>query len=433
MKWITYISALAALVFIVPAEGRTLSFNSALSGSSETRRQGTIDLGIDVLAQRDFDILAGKRVGLLTHPAGVNKRGVSTVEILHRSPRVNLVALFGPEHGIYGDEKADVKIPDRVDRRTGLPVFSLYGDTRKPTPQMLDLIDVLVIDLQDIGTRSYTFISCMRLAVQACFEENKEVVILDRPNPLGGLKVCGPMHEQRWFSYVGAFQVPYVHGMTIGELARMLKEMPGALGVPEAVRRKGQITIVPMRGWQRRMLWPQTGLAWVPTSPAIPDFSAVLGYPMTGLGCQLGAFRHGYGTDFPFRLLTFPGRPAAEIKRALDQARIPGLSFQVLNYRMPNGQTGTGVYIVVDDFQRLRPTELNWHLMRLAARWSQENPFAAATPAQADLFNKHVGSTAWWQELTTRGANVDVEAFVRRNMAESRQFQDFSRRFWIYQ
>jgi len=242
-----------------------------------------IMLGIDVLEANRFEQVAGKRVGLLTHPAGVNRRGVSTVDVLRRAPQVNLVALFGPEHGIYGDEKANVPVDDKIDPRTGLPVYSLYGKYRTPTPKMLSGLDALVIDLQDIGTRSYTYVSCMRLAMQACFEQGVEVIVLDRPNPLGGLKIDGPPLDAKWKSYVGAFRVPYVHGLTIGELARMCKYGPGVMDIDEATRQAGKLTVVPMRGWNRTMRWPETGLKWIPTSPMIPDSAAAAGYPMVGL------------------------------------------------------------------------------------------------------------------------------------------------------
>jgi len=415
--------------FLAPWTGLLLLLSS---GSLVVEARESIYLGIDHLERRGFSILAGKRVGLLTHPAGVNRREESTIDVLRRASEVNLVALFGPEHGIYGDEKASVPIDDRIDERTGLPVYSLYGRYRKPTPGMLKGIDVLVIDLQDLGVRSYTFVSAMRLAVQACFENGVEVVVLDRPNPMGGLKVCGPMHEERWLSYVGAYLVPYVHGLTIGELARMLKDVPGWLGVSEEVRRQGRLTVVPMVGWRRDMLWPDTGLTWVPTSPAIPDVSAAMGYSMTGLGAQLGGFRHGYGTDFPFRLLTYPGMGSHEIKRALENRGIPGLSYKVIRYRRPDGRADTGVYIRIEDWEALRPTQLSFHMMQLAATWGPGNPFRDATEAEADLFNKHVGSTFWWQQLLRHGSAVDVAAFLERNIQESRRFQLWSRPYWIY-
>ena len=390
-----------------------------------------IKLGIDVLEERGFDLLQGKRVGLLTHPAGVNRLGVSSIDVLRRAQGVNLVALFGPEHGIYGNEKADVPVDDKIDRRTGLPVFSLYGKFRRPTPQMLNRIDVLVIDLQDIGTRSYTYVSCMRYAMEACFEAGKTVVVLDRPNPLGGLKVDGPPLDERWRSYVGAFPTPYVHGLTIGELARLAKGSPGVMEISDEVRERGELVVVPMQNWRRSMLWTDTGRKWVPTSPAIPDLSAVLGYPITGLGAQLGSFTHGYGTAFPFRLLRYPGIEPEFLAKKLTQRRIPGLAFRVLRFQ-ERGREIAGVYIVVTHWESLRPTELSFHLMQLACELSASNPFATARQSHQDLFNKHVGSTAWWESLSRKGAEVDVGSFVSGWASEARNWQRTSQVFCLY-
>lgn len=390
-----------------------------------------IMLGIDTLEAQNFRVLAGKRVGLLTHPAGVNRNGISTIKVLRRSPEVNLVALFGPEHGIYGDEKANVPVANRVDPRTGLPVYSLYGKYRKPTPEMLAGIDVLVIDLQDIGVRSYTYVSSMQYALEACFEEGKEVVVLDRPNPLGGRKVGGPPIDPQWRSYVGSFPVPYVHGLTIGELARMALDEEGILDLSPQQRRNAKLTVVPMRGWNRDMLWPDTGLKWVPTSPAIPDLSAVLGYPMTGLGTQLGSFTHGYGTIFPFRLLQYSGKTPEEIARTFNARKLPGVEFRVLRFT-ERGEPRRGVYVVVTDWDALRPTRLSFHMMQLSCAWSHGNPFAAADENAQSLFNKHVGSTDWWNALVRDGAEVNLDAFFRRWDRAARAFQQKSRQWQLY-
>jgi len=409
------------------------SLQAQTSQTEKPRIVRSIFLGIDNLTQRDFDILEGKRVGLLTHPAGVNRQGESTIEVLRRAPNVNLVALFGPEHGIYGNEKADVPVLDKIDENTGLPVYSLYGKYRSPTPEMLSQIDTMVVDLQGLGVRSYTYISCMKLAMEACFKAGKEFIVLDRPNPLGGLKVDGPMMETRWMSYVGDYRMPYVHGLTIGELARMLKEVPGWLEVPIETRLRGDLKVVPMKGWKRSMLWPQTGLRWVPTSPAIPDLSAVLGYPMTGLGAQLGGFKHGYGTPYPFRLLSYPGMSPGTLMGHLESLKIPGLSYELKRYRLPNRNFGMGVYVLVEDYSVLRPTQLSFEMMKLAAQWSRQNPFAAASENQMILFNKHVGSTEWWQAISTEGGRVDLPYFLKKFERESATFQEFSERYWIYQ
>lgn len=394
---------------------------------------GRVFLGIDVLKQDNFQPLRGKRVGLLTHPAGVDKNGVSTIEILRRSAKVNLVALFGPEHGIYGNEKANQPVEDRVDSRTGLPVYSLYGKYRKPTGKMLQGLDALVIDLQDLGVRSYTYISAMRLAMEACFQNRIEVVVLDRPNPLGGRKVDGPLMEPGWRSYVGDYRIPYVYGLTIGELALMAKGVPGWLEVEKTALEKGRLTVIPMRGWNRDMLWTDTGLRWVPTSPAIPDLSAALGYSMTGLGAQIGGFRHGYGTQYPFRLLTYPGKRPEEIVLALRRKNISGLDYKVVDFRTSGGGKGRGVYLMVDDWSRLRPTEISFHMMQLASQWSLTNPFSAASKSEARLFNKHVGSTEWWNALTRDGARVDVAKFLHKWRTQSQVFQSMSRKYWLYQ
>jgi len=387
-------------------------------------------LGIDTLEQSGFSAIAGKRVGLLTNPAGVNRNGVSTIDVLRRAPNVNLVALFGPEHGIYGNEKANVPVDDKIDPRTGLPVYSLYGKYRKPTPNMLQGLDALVIDLQDVGVRSYTYVSCMRYAMEACFEQGVEVVVLDRPNPLGGLKVDGPPLDREWRSYVGAFHVPYVHGLTIGELARIAKGVRGWMEVPEPVRQRGKLTVIPMRGWTRDMLWTDTGLRWVPTSPYVPDLSAVLGYAMTGLGSQEGGFSHGIGTPYPFRLLRHQGKTPAEVKRALEACRIPGLSYRILRTRSAAGAPVEGVYVTVTDWAAVRPTEISFHMMRITAAWTPGNPFAEAK--NTNLFNKHVGSTAWWNEISQRGRAARVEQFVRNWAQEAQRFQQNARRFWLY-
>ena len=400
---------------------------AAAKANEEEKTKRPFRLGVDVLSGGKFKHLAGKRVGLLTHPAGVNGHGLSTIEVLRRSPLVNLVALYGPEHGIYGDEKANVPVLDRVDRRTGLPVYSLYGKYRKPTPEMLANIDTLVVDLQDVGVRSYTYVSCMRYAMEACFENNVEMVVLDRPNPLGGLKVDGPPLDRKFMSYVGAFQVPYVHGLTIGELARMAKETPGSLKTSESVRKKGRLRIIPMTGWKRSMLWTQTGLRWKPTSPYIPDLSAVLGYPMTGLGAQMGGFRHGIGTDYPFRFLTFKGKTLQELKVALDARRIRGVSF--LPKRDSQGKEG--LYVKVENWAVFRPTELSFHMMLLSCSW-MGNPFAEASNGPALLFNKHVGSEAWWEALTKKGQNTDLKSFLSIWDRKAKHFQQGSRKYWIY-
>lgn len=392
-----------------------------------------IDLGIDTLRRNGFEHLRGKRVGLLTHPAGVDKNGVPTWQILAAAPEVNLVALYGPEHGLEGVALANEKVGHATHQATGLPAYSLYGETRKPTPEMLKDIDIMVVDLQDLGVRSYTYVSCMKYAMAACFEQGIEFMVLDRPNPLGGLKVDGPPLDPAWKSYVGEFPVPYVHGLTIGELAVMCKKQPGVLDVSDDVRRRGKLMVVPMRGWKRSMLWPQTGLTWRPTSPAIPDLSAAMGYSMTGLGAYVGKWSHGVGTEYNFRLLSYPGRSPLALERALAAQNIPGLAFPQAVSRNKRGDEFAGVYVQVTNWNELRPTAVSFYMMRLACQWSDQNPFANLDEKTRRGFLIHMGDPAWLEELQTHGANARVEMFLDRWTVEAIQYQQQSQRYWLYE
>jgi uncharacterized protein YbbC (DUF1343 family) len=398
-------------------------------------------LGIDVLEAGGFGAVKGKRVGLLTHPAGVNRLGVSTIEVLRRAPGVKLVALFGAEHGIYGDAPAERNLANTVDPRTGLPVYSLYGATRKPTQAMLKGIDAMVIDLQDIGTRSYTFVSAMKRTMEGCFEHGVEVIVLDRPNPLGGRKANGPMLDAQWAkdNYVGAFRVPYVHGLTIGELARMAKEAP-SLDFPDALRHRGKLTVIPMSGWTRAMRWPETGLRWVPPSGGIPDFSAAQGYPMVGLGTYHHAaskfdtqFRHGIGSAYIFRGISHRTVRLEVLEKELQALKVPGIQFRRVSTPDRNGRPAVGIYIEIVDYEEWRPAELNFHLMKLACKFSPANPFAPIPGRDFSGFLRHMGSTAFLNDLAAKGARVDVDAWLRTWREQARVYQEQSKRYWLYQ
>ena len=396
-----------------------------------------IMLGIDVLESRSFDVVKGKRIGLLTHPAGVNRRGQSTIDILRRAPGVQLVALYAVEHGIYDELPAEMTFPDKVDPHTGLMVFSLYNNKTKhfvPTAAQLRGIDALVIDLQDNGTRSYTFTGAMKSAMEACFANGKEVIVLDRPNPLGGYKVDGPPMDADLMSDVGRFRVPYVHGLTIGELALMVKDgaPPGGLRISDSARRKARLTVVPMRGWTRSMRWPETGLNFVPTSTAIQDFAACEGYPMTGLGCILGGFTHGVGKSYPFRGISHRTVKIDVVERELRALNLPGLSYRRVSAPDRNGKPATGLYIEITDYDEWRPTELSFQLMKLACKLEGKNPFATAKNADRRTFLVHMGSDAFFEDIAAKGARVDIEAWLKTWREQARIYQQESKRFWLY-
>ena len=389
---------------------------------------GKVMLGIDVLAAEGFARLKGLRCGLVTHRAGVNGIGQRTADVLARAPGVKLVKLFGPEHGIDGVAKADVSVGHAKDARTGLPVYSLYGATRRPTPEMLSGLDVIVIDFQDIGVRSYTYISCMRYVIEACFSLPRpvRVVVLDRPNPLGGEKVDGPFLDRKWRSYVGAYETPYVHGLTIGEIARWAVATPGVLELDEATRRRGTLDVVTLRGWRRSMTWNLTGLNWTPTSPMINSSKAALGYAMSGLGCMDSGLSHSSATDQNFRFLTYPRRKAADLMTAFGNA-VPGLVLQ------PQQQAdGTqGVYLAVGDWPKLRPTAISLFMLRQACAWAP-NPFVGLSTGKRELFIKHLGSEAFFDELRTQGARIDLARWMKRWDADAAAFRARTAPFFLY-
>jgi len=389
---------------------------------------GKVMLGIDVLAAEGFARLKGLRCGLVTHRAGVNGLGQRTADVLARAPGVKLVKLFGPEHGIDGVAKADVAVGHAKDSRTGLPVYSLYSATRRPTPEMLSGLDVIVIDFQDIGVRSYTYISCMRYVIEACFSLPRpvRVVVLDRPNPLGGEKVDGPFLDRKWRSYVGAYETPYVHGLTIGEIARWAVATPGVLELDEATRRRGTLDVVTLRGWRRSMTWNLTGLNWTPTSPMINSSKAALGYAMSGLGCMDSGFSHSSTADQNFRFLTYPRRKAADLMAAFGNA-VPGLTLQ------PQQQAdGTqGVYLAVGDWPKLRPTAISLFMLRQACVWAP-NPFGGLSTGKRELFIKHLGSEAFFDELRTQGARIDLARWMKRWDGDAAAFRARTAPFRLY-
>jgi uncharacterized protein YbbC (DUF1343 family) len=301
-----------------------------------------VKFGIDVLRDEGFKSLAGKRVGLIASPSSVDQHLAPTSALFKVAKGLKLVALFGPEHGIYGDEYAGDKVDDKTDPQTGIPIYSLYGKTRKPTPEMLANLDVLVFDLQDIGSRSYTNISTMKVAMEACAEQDKEFVVLDRPNPLGGERVEGPrLNEEKYSSFVGIVDVPYVHGMTTGELAQLMRER----FVPDFKK----LRVVKMTGWTRDMVWEDTGHAWIPTSPHVPHVSSVAAYAATGIVGELYVISNGVGYTQPFEIVGAPWINGQVLSDAMNKFWVNGGKYYTAvtttqPVRLPETEKPKGVY-----------------------------------------------------------------------------------------
>ena len=326
-----------------------------------------VKTGAQVLVGRGFDILRGKRVGLIVnHTAMVDS--LHLIDVIDEAEDVELAALFGPEHGIRGTADAGAKIEHGKDTKTGVPIYSLYGQTRKPTAEMLEDVDVLVFDIQDVGSRFYTYISTMGLAMQAAAEHGVKFVVLDRPNPLGGELVAGFDREPEYESFVGQYQIPMVHGLTIGELARMIK----GEGLMDGLENL-ELEVVPMQGWRRDLVWPETGLAWTPPSPNIPDFETALVYPGSVL-FEATSASEGRGTRAPFLQVGAPWADGAALARTLNEAALPGVRFEAVEFT-PVGIEGMssdpklkgrllqGVRYLLTDISTFRPVDAGIHLL----------------------------------------------------------------------
>jgi uncharacterized protein YbbC (DUF1343 family) len=320
-----------------------------------------IQPGVETLLQEQFNLLKGKRIGLLTNMTGLDHRMRSTIDIFYNHPDIHLAALFGPEHGIRGDGQEGAQIHSYIDPSTQLPVFSLYGSTRKPTREMLSGIDAVVIDIQDIGVRYYTFISTLSYVMEACMEEGKEVIVLDRPNPLNGLIREGTISDSSLRSFVGLHAIPNRHGLTIGELAIIYKNLFGI---------NCSLSVVPMKKWRRSMFFRDTEMCWIQPSPnSTGQIMAVL---YTGMCLIEGTeLSEGRGTTRPFEVVGAPYIDGTMLAGRFNALHLPGVlarptSF-VPYYSKYNGQLCYGVQIHVTDLAQVKSLKVGLHLLGLIA------------------------------------------------------------------
>lgn len=313
--------------------------------------------GVEIFIASPPAMIHGKRLGLITNHSGIDKRRTSTIDLLAALPGTRLVALFAPEHGIRG--VAESRVESTLDEKTGLPVHSLYGDTRKPTPEMLMDVDVLIYDIQDIGVRQYTYESTMALAMQAAAEKGIPFIVLDRPNPITGTIIEGNILEPAFQSFVGIYPVASRHGMTMGELAKMYND----------VHRIGaNLTVVPVEGWRRDMWWDQYDLPWVNPSPNIRSLDAEIHYPGTVFFEAINV-AEGRGTDRPFEQVGAPWLNNTEVVARMHAMKLPGVRFEAHDLRVAEGarkfpgQTIKGVRFIVTDRNAYRPIAASLHMI----------------------------------------------------------------------
>jgi len=363
--------------------------------------EATVVPGIEILVNGRRDLIAGKRVGVITNPTGLDRALRPTPALIAAVPGVRVVALFSPEHGINGGLQNF--IPHGADGKTGVPVFSLHGETRRPTPEMLKDIDVLVFDIQDIGARSYTYVTTMRYCMEAAAKHNIPFIVCDRPNPVNGVTVDGPVLDPKFSSFIGAGPTAYLHGMTIGELARFFN---AELGINSA------LTVVPMKGWHRSMTWRDTGLVWTPPSPHIPEPDTPWFYPATGIMGELSGFSVGVGYTLPFKIVGAPWIDADGFCRILNGKNLPGVFFQPFHYA-PYYREFQDVYcagcrIIITDEKTFKPVATGYHIFEtLLKQYPSRVAFSLPENAKRISMFDNANGTDRVRRLFADGASAD--------------------------
>ena len=374
--------------------------------------------GIEVLLSDSLHLVRGKRVGLITNHSGRDRHGTSTIDLLYHAPGVRLTALFGPEHGLRGVARAGESISSTTDSATGVPIYSLYGQTYAPTAEMLRDVDVLVYDIQDVGARVYTFEWTMALSAEAAGKLGKKFIVLDRPDPIRGDRVEGNILDERFRSFVGQYPVALRYGLTPGELLRYL------VGTGQV---NADIAVVPMRGWRRSMWWEETGIPWVNPSPNLRSLDATALYPGTVFFEGTNA-TEGRGTDKPFQLIGAEWlTDAGAIAREMNSLGLPGVRFDSTSRTIESGfkfggKTIPMIELSVTDRDALRPVEVGVRLLRA-------------------IYVHHRGEWQWrpsierlagTDELRAAVEQGTIDALLAKWSREAGEFQERSRKYWIY-
>ena len=377
-----------------------------------------VTLGDEVFLQTAWHALEGRSVGVVTNQTGVTSELETIVDAIRRNPAISLRAIYSPEHGLRGDQPAGAYVSSYTDPRTGLPVYSLYGATRRPSAAMLDGVDVLLFDIQDVGDRAYTYISTLAYVMQAAKAFGKSVWVLDRPNPLGGTVVEGPVLDPRFESFIGLYPIPIRHGMTVGELATLFNER---FGIGASLR------VIPMQAYTRAMLWPDTGLTWVQSSPNIPEWDTTLVYPATGL-IDAAGLNNGTGYTKPFKYAGAYKLDGQRFAEYLNGRPIPGVHFRAASWApiagFWQGKTLSGVELIVTEPRAFRAVRTAVELLVAARKLAPGRLTLDAAALDKD----------WGTDTLRRGLEegLDVETILRGWEPETHAFETLRRRYLMY-
>ncbi|MFT0802810.1 DUF1343 domain-containing protein [Bacillus swezeyi] len=393
----------------------TLTAAAAYPGKEKKPK---VSPGIEMLMHKK-SLLKGKKVGLITNPTGVNSDLTSSIDLLYQDPNIELTALFGPEHGVRGDAQAGDEVESYIDEKTGLPVYSLYGETKKPTPEMLKNIDVLLFDIQDVGTRFYTYIYTMAYAMEAAKEHDIPFIVLDRPNPQSGTKVEGPVLDPDYSSFVGRYPIPLIHGMTAGELAKLFNQ-EFDIGA--------DLTVIKMKGWKRQMFFEDTGIPFVLPSPNMPTADTSIVYPGTGLieGTNIS---EGRGTTKPFELIGAPYMKSTELAEKLNNLKLPGVRFRAASFTPTfskhQNKLCHGVELYVTNRSAFKPVKTGLSIIKTVHDlYPKDFEFLPS-----GNFNRLIGN-GWVKKMIEHGESI--ENIVKKYEAEQKQFMNTRKKYLLY-
>ncbi|WP_045516487.1 exo-beta-N-acetylmuramidase NamZ family protein [Neobacillus niacini] len=398
--------------------------SAAMAKNDKEKKNKKFRLGIEVLLQDEIDLIKDKRVGLITNPTGVDQNVASIVDLLFNNPEVNLTALYGPEHGVRGSAQAGQYVEQYTDEKTGLPVYSLYGKTKKPTPEMLSNVDVLLFDIQDVGARFYTYIYTMALAMEAAKENNIPIIVLDRPNPISGTKVEGPVLEDKYSSFIGEYPIPVRHGMTVGELAKLFNSEFG-IGA--------DLTVVEMEGWKRNMYYDETPLEWVLPSPNMPTLETAVVYPGAALieGTNVS---EGRGTTKPFELIGAPFINSDNLASKLNSYNLPGVTFRAASFIPTFSKHANvlshGIQIHVTDRNAYKPFETGLYIVKtIHDMYPNEFQFRAPNAAGISFFDNLVGNGSIRADIEAGKSIEDIKASWQAGLD---QFNEVRAKYLLY-